>query len=305
MKNAYKKIILGALVLCFAFAGLKADAQSVTSAVLNASVNPGGTRTTAWFEYGTNPSLNTWTETTHELIGTFNYAKAFSQTVYNLQPNTLYYFRVVTNNGYDTYRAGILSFTTGTNSSNTSYNTNQTSYNYSDSYTDQNTVNVTRYVVNETKYIDRVVQPQTVYTQPQTYIQPQAISYQPVSYQYQPVAYQPVSYQTVAYQPVSYQTVAYQPTQTIAYQPTTNNVVYQPTVGQVAYMPTSNTGYVPATTYTDKNYIAPVATTTTNSTLVAAPIFGANFLPNNLFGWLILLALILAVVLVVRRLARV
>jgi len=279
----YKKIILGALVLCFAFVGLKADAQSVTSAVLNASVNPGGTRTTAWFEYGTNSSLNTWTETTHELIGAFDYAKPFSQTVYNLQPNTLYYFRVVTNNGYNTYRAQILSFTTGTN-----YTTNQTSYNqsynYNDSYNyaDQNTVNVTRYVVNETKYIDRVVQPQTVYTQPQT------VAYQPVSYQYQPVAYQPVSYQTVAYQP----------TQTVAYQPVASNVVYQP-AGQVAYMPAS-TSYVPATTYNK-----PVATTTTNSTLVAAPIFGANFLPNNLFGWLILLVLLLAIVFVTRRLARV
>ncbi|MBP6866243.1 MAG: hypothetical protein KBC12_01735 [Candidatus Pacebacteria bacterium] len=279
MKNVYKKIILSVVVLCFAFAGIKADAQSVTSAVLNASVNPGGTRTTAWFEYGTNSSLNTWTETQHELIGTFNYAKAFSQTVYNLQPNTLYYFRVVTNNGYDTYRAGILSFTTGSN--NTSYNTNQTSYNYNDgyNYTDQNTVNVTRYVVNETKYIDRVVQPQTVYTQPQT------VSYQPVSYQYQPVAYQPVSYQTVAYQPM------------------TSNVVYQPAAGQVAYQPMTNTGYVPATTYTNNSYTAPIATT--NTTLAAAPIFGANFLPTNLFGWLILLALILAVVFVVRRLARV
>lgn len=298
MKNIQKKIILGTLLLGLIFAGVKAEAQSVTSAVLNANVNPGGTRTTAWFEYGTTSNLTTWTETQHELIGAFDYAKAFSQTVYNLQPNTTYYFRVATNNGYSTYRAGILSFTAGT--SNTSYNTNQTSYNYNDgyNYTDQNTVNVTRYVVNETKYVDRVIQPQTVYTTAQptaTYYQPQTVAYQPVAYQYQPVAYQPVSYQTVAYQPVA--------TSSVAYQPVTSNVVYQP-INQVANPLMATTGYVPATTYTNKNYTTPT-TVTTNSTLAAAPILGASFLPNNLFGWLILLALILGVILVVRRLARV
>ncbi len=280
MKNIQKKIILSIVAICIVFAGVKAEAQSVTSAVLNASVNPGGTRTTAWFEYGTNPNLNTWTETEHQLVGTFNYAKSFSQTVYNLQPYTTYYFRVVTNNGYSTYKAGILSFTTGTNNT-----TNQTtSYNYYNdgyNYTDQNTVNVTRYVVNETKYVDRVVQPQTVYTT----AQPQTVSYQPVSYQ-------PISYQPVAYQPVSYQTVAYQPV--------ASNVMYQPVSGQVASPIMASTGFVPATTY-NRNYTTP----TVNSTLAAAPVLGASFLPGNLFGWLILIVLILGVVLVVRRLARV
>ncbi len=276
MKKFSKITFLFAVVLGLMFAA-SAQAQSATSAVLNASVNPGGTQTTAWFEYGTNPNLNTWTETQHESIGAYNYARTFSQTVYNLQPNTMYYFRVATNNGYNTYRAQILSFTTGTN-----YTNNQVSYNDTSS-----NVNVTRYVVNETKYIDRVLPTQTVYTgsQPVYYQQPtyqQQVSYQPVSYQYQPVAYQPVQYQTVAYQPAT-TNVVYQPSsQVVAYQPTT----YQPAI--------SATTYKPATTYTTQSANA----------LAAAPVFGASFLPNSVFGWLVLIALIFAVVLVARRLAR-
>lgn len=277
MKNISKTIIASAIAFSVLFAGSTAHAQTATSAVLNASVNPGGTQTTAWFEYGTNPNLNTWTETQHESIGAYDYARTFSQTVYNLQPNTMYYFRVATNNGYNTYRAQILSFTTGTNSTN-----NQV---YSST---PSTVNVTRYVVNETKYVDRVLAPQTVYTtgtQPTYYQQPvsyQPVSYQPVSYQYQPVAYQP-TYQTVAYQPAT-TNVVYQPAnQVVAYQQPT----YQPQISATTYKPT-------ATTYTTQNATA----------LAAAPVFGASFLPNSVFGWLVLIALIFAVVLVARRLAR-
>lgn len=279
MKNISQKIIAGVFALGLLLTGFSANAQvNQTSAVLNASVNPGGMQTTAWFEYGTNPNLSTWTETQHESVGAYDYARTFSQTVYNLQPYTTYYFRVATNNGYNTYRAQILSFTTGTNSTN-----NQVTYSNT-----PNTVNVTRYVVNETKYIDRVLAPQTVYT----------TGTQPVYYQ-QPVSYQPVSYQPVSYQ---YQPVAYQPTyQTVAYQPATTNVVYQPANQVVAYQQPTYQPQISATTY------KPTATTytTQNATALAAtPVLGASFLPNSVFGWLILIALIFAVVLVARRLAR-
>ncbi|MFM7088431.1 MAG: hypothetical protein ACKOW9_02785 [Candidatus Paceibacterota bacterium] len=268
MKNISKKIIASAIVLSVLFVGFKANAQnSATSAVLNASVNPGGMQTTAWFEYGTNPNLTTWTETQRESVGAFSSARTFSQTVNNLQPNTMYYFRVATNNGYNTFRAQILSFTTGTTNTN-----NQVVYNNTPT-----TTNVTRYVVNETKYVDRVLAPQTVYmtgTQPMYY-------QQPVSYQYQPMAYQP-TYQTVAYQPAS------------------TNVVYQPANQVVTYQQPTYQSQIAATTY------KPTTTYTTQSAtaLAAAPVFGASFLPNSVFGWLVLIALIFAVVLVARRLAR-
>ena len=64
---------------------------TTASATLNGSVNGDGQSVTAWFEYGTNTNLSQRTSEN-------NYGSGFSSVsapIYNLNPNTTYYFRVV------------------------------------------------------------------------------------------------------------------------------------------------------------------------------------------------------------------
>ena len=89
---------------------LSASNITQTSAVLNGQVNPNGSNTTAWFEYGTTQSLGT-TIGTQSLVG--NSMLNINASLNNLQSNTTYYFRVVAQNSYGTSQGSILSFTTG------------------------------------------------------------------------------------------------------------------------------------------------------------------------------------------------
>lgn len=237
-----KKIITGSVVAVALFFGVNAFAQtSPTTAVLNATVNPGGAPATAWFEYGTDSNLSNYMETKHESIGSYNSSRSFSQVINDVMPNTVYYFRVVTNNGYNTYRAQILSFTSGTDTVYTNYNT-----------------------VNTTSYVNT-----------------NQVSYQPIT-----------TYQAVTtYQPVT------------TYKPVTT---YQPVTGAVAYQPINNTvAYQPVNTVPVKTGIV-TSTQTQKSTLAAASVLGTgSFLPNTFFGWLLLLILVLAILVLARRLVRV
>lgn len=108
-----------------------------TEVVLNSNINPNGFATTAWFEYGTDSKLRDKTETPHLYIGSDNKEIKFSQNVIGLKPDTVYYFRIIANNGKKDIKGQILSFMTVTNQynqnqtniQNTSYvNTNQATY---------------------------------------------------------------------------------------------------------------------------------------------------------------------------------
>jgi len=83
---------------------------STSSATLHGSVNPNNSSTTAWFEYGPTQSLG-YTSSTFS-IGSGSSQTSFSASVFNLSPNSTYYFRAVAQNGYGTARGSILSFTT-------------------------------------------------------------------------------------------------------------------------------------------------------------------------------------------------
>lgn len=116
---------------------------SVTSSVdLNASVNPGGYTTTAWFEYGTDANFYAFNETEHIFIGAGYSDMPVAVTINNLTPNTMYYFRVITNNGRNTIKGNVLTFMTNQNQ-----NTQSTLSN----------TNSTRYVSTNTNYINRYV----------------------------------------------------------------------------------------------------------------------------------------------------
>lgn len=91
---------------------------SQTSAALNGYVNPNGTTdTTRWFEWGTSSS-NLNNQTTHYTHGTT--ADGFSTSIWNLAPNTTYYFRAVAQNSQGNAQGQTLSFVTGGNNNNQS-----------------------------------------------------------------------------------------------------------------------------------------------------------------------------------------
>lgn len=88
--------------------------SSITSnsAQLNGDVNPNGSPTNAWFEYGTSPTLSTYTSTTSQSVGADTVTVTVSQHVSVLSPNTTYYYRIAASNGAGTNRASILNFKT-------------------------------------------------------------------------------------------------------------------------------------------------------------------------------------------------
>jgi hypothetical protein len=82
------------------------------SATLNGNVNPHGSATDAWFEWGTSSTLSTYNTTSAQAIGSGNTGVALSQSITGLSPNTLYYFRAAAANSGGTTRGSILSFHT-------------------------------------------------------------------------------------------------------------------------------------------------------------------------------------------------
>lgn len=85
------------------------------SATLNATIMPNGSQTTAWFEYGTSQNLGYTTPT--QTISGSTATQNIQAQIYNLQPNTLYYFRVIAQNpcGGANVQGSLLTFNTGTN----------------------------------------------------------------------------------------------------------------------------------------------------------------------------------------------
>jgi subtilisin family serine protease len=85
---------------------------STTSSTLNGSVNPNGTVTNAWFEWGTSSTLSGFNSTSSESIGSGTSAESVSASLSGLSASTTYYFRVAASNDGGTTKGSILSFTT-------------------------------------------------------------------------------------------------------------------------------------------------------------------------------------------------
>jgi len=118
-------VLLSALVFLFASCGggggttpplaVRTDnATSVTQneAVLNGTVIPNGTAAEAWFEYGINPNLAAFDNTTPQDIVAGTAIQPVSQPLAGLTPGATYYFRLVAFNGSGFVEGAISSFTT-------------------------------------------------------------------------------------------------------------------------------------------------------------------------------------------------
>ncbi|MDD5547567.1 MAG: hypothetical protein PHN74_01535 [Candidatus Pacebacteria bacterium] len=87
---------------------------------LSATINPNGSNTSAWFEYGTNTSSLS-SAVGYQSMGSGNSSISFNYNLTNISPNTLYYYRVAAQNSNGINYGSILSFNS---SSQTSSNVN-------------------------------------------------------------------------------------------------------------------------------------------------------------------------------------
>lgn len=91
--------------------------EPMAEATLRGVVNPNGTVTRAWFEWGTDPTLSTFDSTTEQFLGSGTDNQAVVETIPGLAAWSAYYFRVAAETGTGTgtviVRGEIASFSAG------------------------------------------------------------------------------------------------------------------------------------------------------------------------------------------------
>ncbi len=96
-----------------------AETLAVTSAygpgaTLNGAVLPNGLPATAWFEWGTSPTLDNCAETPRLPVGSGTASIPFNAPLDRIYIGTTYYFRAAASNSISTSRGTIRSFVAGT-----------------------------------------------------------------------------------------------------------------------------------------------------------------------------------------------
>ena len=89
-----------------------ASTITLASATLGGSINPNGSLTNAWFEWGTSNSLSSFSSTSPQGVGSGSALTQISATLSNLAANTTYYYRVTASNSGGSTQGTIQSFTT-------------------------------------------------------------------------------------------------------------------------------------------------------------------------------------------------
>jgi lysophospholipase L1-like esterase len=80
---------------------------------LNGIVNPNGSAAEAWFEYGSDPALPTWTATPRQAKQPVATPLSFKASIRGFSPYTTYYYRAVVSSRFGTQRGDIHAFPTG------------------------------------------------------------------------------------------------------------------------------------------------------------------------------------------------
>jgi len=255
MKNINKNLIFLLIIIAVFSFGVKNTraeymnvntsytSQGIAEATLSGVVNPGGYTTTAWFEYATESNFTNYKETSHKFIGSQNLDYPISMTITDLRPDTIYYARIVADNGRSIIRGNVITFVTNPTITNTNTFVNNSVV--------RNTNTVTR---NQVVYVEAPIQKQEV-----VYVKA------------------PVQTQHVTYVEVPQNQVY------------TNSYTYDRNINA-----NLNTKISTVSDYNNNynNY---------NPSLTANTIFTNSFLPNNLFGWLILILIVASIIAVLRR----
>jgi phosphodiesterase/alkaline phosphatase D-like protein len=92
---------------------LAATSVGLSAATLNGNVTPNGLATNAWFEWGTDPTLSTFSSTSFQGVGSGTTSQSASAGLTGLSAGITYYFRVAASNGSGTNRGSIMSFVPG------------------------------------------------------------------------------------------------------------------------------------------------------------------------------------------------
>ena len=82
-----------------------------TGGTLNGNVTPNGLATTAWFEWGTDPSMTTYSSTPTQSVGSGTTSRSTSAPLERLSTGTTYHYRVAASNGSGTTWGSVLSLT--------------------------------------------------------------------------------------------------------------------------------------------------------------------------------------------------
>jgi hypothetical protein len=90
---------------------LAATSVGAAAATLNGNVTPNGLATSAWFEYGTDPSLASPGSTSTQAVGAGATSQPVNAALTGLSTGTTYYYRVAASNGSGTSKGSIASFT--------------------------------------------------------------------------------------------------------------------------------------------------------------------------------------------------
>ena len=91
-------------------ATLAATSVGATTATLNGNVTANGLATNAWFEWGTDPALASYTPTVLQSAGSETTSQSINSSLTGLSTGTTYYFRVAASNNSGTNKGAILSF---------------------------------------------------------------------------------------------------------------------------------------------------------------------------------------------------
>ncbi len=93
---------------------LPATSAYRSRATLNGNVLPNGLPATAWFEWGTSPTLDNFAETPRQPVGSGTASIPFNAALDMIYTGTTYYFRAAASNSISTSRGAIHSFVAGT-----------------------------------------------------------------------------------------------------------------------------------------------------------------------------------------------
>lgn len=93
---------------------LQATLVTQNSAIILGEVNPKNSQTTAWFEWGRDSNLNTYSSTAILSLGSGDSFRSVSSSISLLSPNTTYYYRIVAKNNFGIVKGIILNFKTPT-----------------------------------------------------------------------------------------------------------------------------------------------------------------------------------------------
>ena len=90
----------------------RGNPETINGATVNGVVNPNGQATTAWFEWGTDPTLYRLQRHCRQALGSGTTSQAVNAVLSGLSPGATYYFRVAASNDTGTTKGSILGFST-------------------------------------------------------------------------------------------------------------------------------------------------------------------------------------------------